>query len=60
MWRCKECDSSFDFPEIKRPDAGMISGEGILGLRKVEPVRFCPECLSTKIDFAECEQMIEK
>lgn len=60
MWHCNDCGSSFDFPEIKMPDAGMVSGEGILGLRKAEPVRFCPECLSTKIDFADCEQMTEK
>ena len=50
MWKCGDCDSNFEFPEIKRPDAGLVSGVGILGLKKVNPVRFCPECLSTKIE----------
>lgn len=50
MWHCSECGSSFDCPEIKKPDAGMVSCEGILGLRKIKPVMFCPECLSTEIE----------
>ena len=49
MWHCRDCDSNFDFPEVKMLDAGMVSGEGILGLRKIVPVKFCPECLSTKL-----------
>ena len=50
MWKCGDCGSNFEFPEIKRPDAGHVLGVGILGLKKVNPVRFCPECLSTKIE----------
>lgn len=50
MWECRDCGRKFQFPEIKRPDAGLVSGIGILGLRKVNPVSFCPICLSTKIE----------
>lgn len=50
MWKCIDCNINFEFPEIKRPDAGLVSGVGILGLRKVKPVRFCPECFSTRIE----------
>lgn len=49
MWKCMNCSVDFDFPEIKLPDAGMVSGVGILGMQRIEPVKFCPECLSTKI-----------
>lgn len=49
MWKCRDCGSDFEFPEIKRLDAGHVSGVGILGLIKENPVNFCPDCLSTKI-----------
>jgi hypothetical protein len=49
MWKCNTCNSDFEFPEIKIPDAGLVSGIGILGLRKVKQIKFCPECMSTKI-----------
>lgn len=50
MWKCLNCSSNFKFPEIKRPDAGHVSGVGILGMKKFYPVKFCPKCLSTKIE----------
>lgn len=50
MWICNQCKKQFLFPEIKRPDAGPVRGEGILGFRKMEPVQFCPECMSTDIE----------
>ena len=50
MWKYKDCGSNFDFPEIKRTDAGHVSGIGILGLRKTDSVKFCPECFSVKIE----------
>lgn len=50
MWKCNQCKKQFLFPEIKRPDAGLVRGEGILGFRKMEPVQFCPECMSTDIE----------
>lgn len=50
MYKCKKCEEVFPFPEIKRPCAGHVRGEGILGFRKMEPVKFCPECLSTDIE----------
>ncbi len=49
MWKCGHCNTEFEFPEIKKPDAGLVFGVGILGLRKMEPVKFCPSCLSTMI-----------
>ena len=49
MWKCKDCNTQFDFPEIKRPDVGLVSCEGILGFRNMNPVKFCPECFSTHI-----------
>lgn len=53
MWKCNQCQKEFAFPEIKRPDAGLVRGEGILGFRKMEPVSFCPECMSTNIQKEE-------
>lgn len=50
MWKCHQCKNEFLFPEIKRSDAGLVNGEGILGLRKMDPVSFCPECMSTDIE----------
>ena len=50
MYLCKECNLEFPFPEVKRPDAGLVKGEGILGLRNIDPVKFCPECLSVNIE----------
>lgn len=50
MWKCMDCNINFEFPEIKRPDAGLVSGIDILGFRKVKSIRFCPECLSTRIE----------
>lgn len=55
MWKCRDCGSNFEFPEVKRPDAGLVSGVGILGLRKLNPVNFCPDCLSTKIELERKE-----
>ncbi len=49
MWICESCNEIFEFPEIKRPDAGLVSGIGILGYGKLKPVKFCPVCLSTYI-----------
>lgn len=48
-YECTNCNSEFDVPEVKMPDAGFTSGEGILGMKKNNPVKFCPECFSTKI-----------
>lgn len=45
-----DCDVNFEFPKIKRPDVGLVSGIDILGLRKVILIKFCPECLSTRIE----------
>lgn len=50
MWKCRECGSNFEFPEIKCPDAGPVLRTGILGIIKADSVRFCPDCLSTKIE----------
>lgn len=50
MWKCMNCNIEFEFPEIKKPDAGLVFGVDILGLRKIEPVKFCPKCLSTRIN----------
>lgn len=58
MYECEVCKSEFPFPEVKRPDAGMVSGEGILGIRKIEPVKFCPECLSVKIKEVREEKAV--
>ncbi len=57
MWKCMGCGGEFEFPEIKRPDAGHVSGVGILGLRKMKPVSFCPDCLSTKIEREVKEEL---
>lgn len=53
MWKCCDCNSNFDIPETKRPDAGLVPGHGILGTVKLSPVRFCPVCLSTRIENVE-------
>ena len=50
MWKCMDCNIIFEFPEIKRPDAGPVSGIDILGLRKVKAIKFCHDCLSTRIE----------
>lgn len=55
MWTCKDCQNSFAFPEIKRPDAGLVMGKGILGGTELKPIRFCPECLSIRIKKKEGE-----
>lgn len=49
-YECKNCNSEFDVPEVKMPDAGFTNGIGILGMKKMDPVKFCPECFSTKIE----------
>ena len=48
-YHCCACGSKFTTPEYKKPDAGFTFQDGILGLRTMDPVAFCPECLSTKI-----------
>ena len=53
MYECMDCKSEFDTPEVKRPDAGITNGIGILGMRKMDPVKFCPKCFSTKIEKKE-------
>lgn len=58
MYKCEKCKSEFPFPEVKRPDAGLTKGDGILGYRKMEPVKFCPECFSTKIKKMEVEKAV--
>ena len=50
MYRCDSCKEEFRHPEIKMPDTGLVRGEGILGMAKLDPVKFCPECLSTQIE----------
>lgn len=50
MYKCNECKSKFYYPEVKRPDAGLVNGKGILGLRVIKPIKFCPECLSVNIE----------
>lgn len=40
MWKCMDCNIDFEFPEIKRPDAGLVSGIDILGFRKVKSLKF--------------------
>ena len=59
MWHCSDCGNNFDFPEVKKPDAGMVPCDGILGLRKIDPVMFCPECFSTKIQKSDYSQTLE-
>ena len=56
---CMNCKAEFDAPEVKRPDAGITNGIGILGMEKMDPVKFCPECFSTKIVNEE-EQQCQK
>ena len=41
------------FPEIKKPDAGMVIG--ILGLQEMDTIKFCPECLSAQINTVKTE-----
>lgn len=53
MYKCNKCKSEFMHPEVKRPDVGLVIGVGILGFRKMEPVSFCPECMSTDIEEEE-------
>lgn len=50
MYKCNHCISEFQHPEIKRPDAGCVNGIDIFGNRNMQPVKFCPVCLSTKIE----------
>jgi len=38
----------------------MVSGEGILGLRKIDPVKFCPECLSVKIKMVNYPKAVSE
>ena len=50
MYKCKHCNKEFPHPEVKRPDAGLVNGKGILGLRVIEPIKFCPRCLSIDVE----------
>ena len=54
MWKCKKCKKIFSFPIVRKPDAEFTYPTGILGMRTIEPVKFCPHCESTKI-FLENE-----
>lgn len=58
MYKCNDCKQPFYYPKVKRPDAGLVNGNGILGLRVVEPIKFCPHCLSTKIEKVEVKKAI--
>lgn len=58
MYKCNKCESEFIFPEVKKPDVGLVKGEGILGLRTIVPVAFCPECLSVNIEEVEEEKAV--
>lgn len=53
MYKCKDCKEVFDFPEIKRPDSGMAHARDIYGRLEIEPVFFCPACMSHKIELKE-------
>ena len=56
MYKCKNCNFDFQFPEVKLPDAGMPYG--ILGKRKMREIRFCPECMSVDIEKVEVEKAV--
>lgn len=47
MYKCRDCESTFEFPEIKNLDAG--HGEGILGFPVRNSIKFCPNCMSINI-----------
>ena len=47
MYRCKDCNAVFEFPEEKNIDAG--HGVGILGFPVAKTIKFCPACMSTKL-----------
>lgn len=48
MYKCKDCEESFVFPETKNLDVG--HGEGILGLPIHTTMKFCPFCMSVNIN----------
>lgn len=49
VYHCNICKSAFDFPEIKRPDAGTLFAMDIHGNKNSGIVNFCPKCYSTDI-----------
>lgn len=49
LYQCEDCGTHFNFPDIKCPDCGLAFETGILGLRKNEPINFCPKCSSVNI-----------
>lgn len=49
MFECNNCKYVFDIPEVKKPDAGHVLTPYDFRSDRVEPIRFCPLCLSTKI-----------
>lgn len=55
MWTCNNCKINFYFPVEKKPDAGFTHPVGILGMRTIEPVKFCPGCMSTNIEKEESQ-----
>ena len=47
MYKCRDCESKFEFPEVKNLDAG--HGDGILGFPIRNSIMFCPKCMSINI-----------
>lgn len=51
MYKCRDCESKFEFPEVKNLDAG--HGEGILGFPIRNSIMFCPKCMSININVVK-------
>ena len=50
MYKCLNCYNFFDTPEVKKPDAGHVLTPYDFRSDRVEPIRFCPVCMTTNIE----------